>query len=160
MVLCSASQLGRQHLERSLCFHYNVRMTNVPQLWRSKTLTIHPSFVENNVAIVVGSMPAFATFLKVHVVRSRSVQAVRSRFTRKRQDFSVLCSDPHTPLRTFGSSEPKMRPYYELTEPALLKSQCTTDGEVMPTPSSPGRAIVRTVGIYQQSDTATLKSAV
>jgi hypothetical protein len=111
-------------------------------------------------AIIVGSMPAFATFFKVHVVRSSRFQAVLSLFSSKKsQDTSVSDSNPQTPLRTFGASGPKVHPYYELNESALLKSQCTTSGEVIDAPNIPDRAIVRTVGIYQQTGSTFPKSA-
>ncbi|KAK9423295.1 hypothetical protein SUNI508_04189 [Seiridium unicorne] len=127
--------------------------------WREACVSI-TTIVENNVAIIVGSMPAFATFLKVHVAQSTSVQALLSRFSKKKQDTSGFQSDQQTPLRTFGSSEPKGHPYYALTESALLKSQCSTSGETMPTLKSPDKAILRTSGIPQQTDTTHQKSQV
>ncbi len=103
-------------------------------------------------------MPAFATFFKVHVAQSDSFQAFRSLFTKKSPGASTFHSEPQTPLRTFGSSGPKVHPYYELPESALLKSQCTTSGEVMVTTNIPNAAIVRSVDIYQQTDDTFLKS--
>lgn len=120
----------------------------------TRILTIASSIVENNVAIIVGSMPAFASFFKVYVVHSSRFQALLSLFSKDSkdsQDSSDLHSDPQVPLRTFGSSGPKVHPYYEIPESALLKSQCTTNGEMMVTRDIPNRAIVRTVGIYQQT---------
>ncbi|KAH8892600.1 hypothetical protein GQ53DRAFT_822805 [Thozetella sp. PMI_491] len=125
--------------------------------WSEASVSI-TTIVENNVAIIVGSMPAFANFFKVQVVQSNSFQSFRSRFSKKGLGTSDFHSDPHTPIRTFGSSGQKQHHYYELDENALLRSQCTSNGEVLVTPGMPDGGIVRTVGVYQQNDSAFLKN--
>ncbi|KAI1866046.1 uncharacterized protein JN550_008024 [Neoarthrinium moseri] len=118
--------------------------------WREACVSITTIF-ETDVPIIVGSMPFFSTFLKLHVAQSDSVQALLPRFSNKRQDASTFPSDPPAPPRTFESSEPKMHPYYKLSESALLKSRCTASGDVLPTMNNSENTIMRMVGIFQQT---------
>lgn len=97
-------------------------------------------------------MPAFSAFLKLHIAQSSSFQAILSRFSRRRQDASTFHSDPFASPRAFGSFKAKMRPY-ELDESVLIKSRCTSSGEVLPIMNNSDHTIMRTVDFRQQTDT-------
>lgn len=96
-------------------------------------------------------MPAFSAFLKLHIGQSSSFKAILSRFSR-RQDASTLHSDPFASPRAFGSFKAKMHPY-ELDESVLMKSRCTSSGEVLPIMNNSDHTIMRTVDFRQQTDT-------
>ncbi|KAK3689097.1 hypothetical protein B0T22DRAFT_377891 [Podospora appendiculata] len=130
---------------------------------------------ENNVAIIVGSMPAFASFMRVHVAQSASFQSLRSKFVGSRGGSSgksgYSSSEgggggrplPGDPRGTFGSPMQARKPgYYELNDTELMKSQFSTvDNSTISAPMTmrsglrdqdleQGR-IVRTVDIFQQT---------
>ncbi|KAK8079212.1 hypothetical protein PG994_003019 [Apiospora phragmitis] len=84
---------------------------------------------ESNIAIVVGSMPAFSNFMKLHVLESRAFQSLRSTFG------VSSATEKGTPIRpphgTIGSpAERKRKPaYYELTDTNIMNSRYTVDVE-------------------------------
>ncbi|KAI1179906.1 hypothetical protein F4777DRAFT_599844 [Nemania sp. FL0916] len=83
--------------------------------------------VENNVAIIVGSMPAFARFMRVHILNSETFRGWKSRFGGRysgRQGSSK--NGPLAPLHgTIDSPSPRKKarpPYYELNDTEVLRS--------------------------------------
>ena len=114
-----------------MCFNHHVLTIQITTAFEgAQVLTVTSSIVENNVAIIVGSMLAFANFCKVYVAQSSSFRALISRITKRNHEASVLHNTPSTHLRTIGSFQPKVNNYYKISESALLKSQCTTNGEL------------------------------
>ncbi|KAK0616094.1 hypothetical protein B0T17DRAFT_540195 [Bombardia bombarda] len=117
---------------------------------------------ENNVAIVVGSMPAFANFMRLHVAELPTIRSLRSKlWSGSSNDKSGFGSSGEVanPVATFGSPQPrKPAAYYELTESAIMRSQFTTvheEGVVQKSTgqngNESGNGIVRTMDIFQQS---------
>ncbi|KAK3317337.1 hypothetical protein B0T19DRAFT_405038 [Cercophora scortea] len=129
---------------------------------------------ENNVAIIVGSMPAFASFMRVHVAQSASFQSLRSKFiggsggSSGKSGYSSSEGGGHVglpgdPRGTFGSPmnvARKQPGYYELNDTELMKSQFSTvdNSTISGTPVKGMREqemeegrIVRTVDIVQLS---------
>lgn len=118
------------------------------------------SHAEYCLAIVVGSMPAFSTFLKLHAIQSRALQALRSTFGvgsgRSTKRLSGRGSSPERPLHgTIGSpaAKKKRRGYYDLTDTMILDSRYTVQGgeDGNDRPVQPGH-ILRTMDIRQSDD--------
>ncbi|KAK7934650.1 hypothetical protein PG985_000145 [Apiospora marii] len=109
------------------------------------------------IAIVVGSMPAFSTFLKLHVLQSRAFKALRSTFRVSSSSTTNQGSDrgglPDRPLHgTIGSPavRKKRRGHYDLTDIMNLDSRYTIQGgeDGDDRPVQPGH-ILRTMDIRQ-----------
>ncbi|KAK8030085.1 hypothetical protein PG993_011376 [Apiospora rasikravindrae] len=90
---------------------------------------------ESIITIIVGSMPAFSNFMKLHVLESRAFQALRSRFGASGRSTGEKSGEsPAPPVRplhgTIGSPSTRMnRPaYYQLTDTMILSSRYTADG--------------------------------
>ncbi|KAI7775502.1 hypothetical protein LA080_006745 [Diaporthe eres] len=86
--------------------------------------------VENNVAIIVGSMPAVATFVRVYVSESTIIKTLRSKIRRTHD--SELSKDPRSSFRkpnlaTFGSPNVQRPGNYELTDPTVTAAQVIPD---------------------------------
>ncbi|KAK7959421.1 uncharacterized protein PG986_004275 [Apiospora aurea] len=111
---------------------------------------------EANIAIVVGSMPAFSNFMKLHVLESRAFQTLRS--TLGVGSSSEKGSGERGPVRplhgTIGSpAGPKRKPaYHELTDSNILNSRYTVDVENNSEAQAvqPGH-ILRTMDVRQES---------
>lgn len=99
---------------------------------KAQVILTTSSLVENNVAIIVGSMPAFASFLRIYVSGSSFFKTLRSKLTpgSSKGESALDSNDLPLPpkLGTFGSSHPKKAPYHELSEPGYLESQITATG--------------------------------
>ena len=88
--------------------------------------------VENNVAIIVASMPAFANLMRLHVFESSFYKSVRSKmFTPKRASSGApsIPSFVRGSLRTFGSPRRRLPSF---GESMLMKSQSTPQGDSNP----------------------------
>ncbi|KAI1747595.1 hypothetical protein F4782DRAFT_418361 [Xylaria castorea] len=116
--------------------------------------------VESNVAIIVGSMPAFASFMRLHVFESNRFQTLRSKFGGHSGERGQSGNVPAPPLHgTIGSPvyRKKVRPpYYELNDTILLNSTYagTVDGgKDLATPSleSGQNGILQTTNVTQGS---------
>jgi len=86
--------------------------------------------VENNVAIIVGSMPAVASFMRVYVSESTIYKTVRSKIRRTNGDHSGKGSKPsfrRPDLATFGSPNVQGPGSYELTDPTVTKAHVVHD---------------------------------
>ncbi|KAI0100870.1 hypothetical protein GGR51DRAFT_531253 [Nemania sp. FL0031] len=107
-----------------IALFYRVKLlNNADNTWQTASVSI-AIMVENNVAPIVGSMPAFATFVKVYVSESTIVKTLRSTFFTSQSSPSDVSKDQSTKLRTFGSPSRHVPGYYELTE-TTMKSQST-----------------------------------
>ncbi|KAK7708154.1 hypothetical protein SLS64_006976 [Diaporthe eres] len=90
--------------------------------------------VENNVAIIVGSMPAVATFVRIYVSESTIIKTLRSKI-RLTHD-TELSKDPRSSLRkpnlaTFGSPNVQRPGNYELTDPTITAAQVIPDEQYL-----------------------------
>lgn len=111
---------------------------------------------ENNTAIVVGCMPAFARFAK-HVSTEITSRWSRSKLAASKASSSATWEPPVPIPYTIGSSgrKPgKPRQYYELTDTALLRTQVSThgDGQAHPLDTQCPRSsgILRTMDMHQE----------
>ncbi|KAI5921810.1 hypothetical protein F4810DRAFT_325326 [Camillea tinctor] len=98
--------------------------------------------VENNVAIIVGSMPAFANFIRIYVSETKAFKSLQSMLRGSRNDSSKdIQKAPQGPeLATFGSPRPRGPSYYELTDSAIMRTQLTTnDSGVSLNPENGGK---------------------
>ncbi|KAI0965078.1 hypothetical protein F4678DRAFT_344530 [Xylaria arbuscula] len=94
------------------------------------------SLIETNIAIIVGSMPAFAPVASSKVTGSSFFRSLRSRLLGTRRttqsksggENGSYGDDSNKPaLATFGSNQtPRRNKYYELNDTALLRSQGNT----------------------------------
>lgn len=87
--------------------------------------------VESAVAIIVGSMPAFSTFMRQHVAKSALYRSLRSRFGGKSStDESPSKEEPKVPFPpTIGSPSPRNKAkstYYVLSGSSLTATNNTT----------------------------------
>ncbi|KAG6354850.1 hypothetical protein INS49_003931 [Diaporthe citri] len=116
--------------------------------------------VESNIAIIVGSMPAFANFMRIHVAESRVFMSLWSKLGGS--DPSAPASsnngNQRRPLHgTIGSPLPrkKVKPtYLELTDTNILKSGYTIEGGeglATTTTESGQPGILRTTAVTQES---------
>lgn len=134
--------------------------------------------MENNVAVVVGSLPAFAHFMRVYVSDSFILKSLRSRLsTTKTSNYESTTAKSATQqsrdvMWTFGTGPPRERQqrgsvYYELNEgPALRMSTkddaAPADMSHLASPHSPPYVpdathasqggIVRTVGFDRRDE--------
>ncbi|KAL2291454.1 hypothetical protein FJTKL_12851 [Diaporthe vaccinii] len=103
-----------------VCMVFRIKLLGLSDsTWQGGKVAI-PILIENNVAIIVGSMPAFASFLRQYVPELSFIKSLKSKLLR---DSSKGSSgfDSNQPLpqkfRNTGSSVPsKEGPYYELSE--------------------------------------------
>ncbi|KAK7995806.1 hypothetical protein PG991_015273 [Apiospora marii] len=112
----------------------NIRGNPRDVMWLSGPSNVCPH-AEYCIAIIVGSMPAFSTFLKLHVLQSRVSQALRSALgvgsSRSTHRLSDRGGSPARPLHgTIGSpaARKKRRGQYELTDTMILDSRYTVQG--------------------------------
>ena len=118
--------------------------------------------VENNVAIIVGSMPAFAKFLRLYVAEFSVIRSLRTKLSRAFSSGNSPNSSrlPSAgPIGTIGSpNEPKKapRPYYEMSDLQPTRTQITVDGDAPHGSSSAtinqgGGGITKTIDVVQHS---------
>jgi hypothetical protein len=104
------------------------------------------------VAIVVGSLPAFANFLRKYVAESSIYKSIR---------FGLFASSGNSEyewqqkdqVATFGSPEKERKKlsYYELSEGSTLKSNVAAPGEIhLATDDVYNDRIMRTVRLTQE----------
>ncbi|KAI0003883.1 hypothetical protein F4779DRAFT_630576 [Xylariaceae sp. FL0662B] len=140
---------------------------NEDSTWQQARLAICV-VVENSMAIVVGSMPAFANFVRLHVAELWPIRSLRSKFHSSRTGYSYGSSAAGAaplPNGTFGSP-PRKPPhhYYELTDTTLMQTQVTApDEEIHHTADAENQrqaGIMRTVDISRQSRFENLSASV
>ncbi|CAJ2508297.1 Uu.00g094830.m01.CDS01 [Anthostomella pinea] len=113
--------------------------------------------VENNVAIIVGSLPAFANFLRLHVSETAFYKSLRSRLGSGSKgqisDFKQKDSWQKRTLRTFGSPQKHHPRYHELSDSVIHMSQVTVPEEAFVPRRESDQGIYRTVGFSQEEHT-------
>lgn len=126
---------------------------------RGTHLTWAFSVSENNTAIIVGCMPAFARFVKLVSTEISSRWSRSKLMDNNNNEGSYGKWEQPGPLPQFnptiGSSGRKPRQYYELSDTALLKTQVSVSGDGHQAPQDreypPESGIVRTLDIHQQA---------
>ncbi|KAI3317204.1 hypothetical protein HD806DRAFT_551018 [Xylariaceae sp. AK1471] len=116
----------------SLAFKIEI-LSSTDSAWLA-AITSLTSLIEVNIAIIVGCMPAFASFATNTIGGSTFFKSLRSRLLGSRGQSSKSkssgSSGDHVKsprLATFGSNQtPRRKKYYELNESALLKTQGNT----------------------------------
>lgn len=107
-------------------------------------------------AIIVGSMPAFASFLRAYGPDLSFFKSLRTRLLRgnSKGDLSFGSTQPLPQKpREFDSSPPsKDGPYYELSEPGFLESQVTTAHDTENKAKHGHDGIYRSVELTQKQD--------
>lgn len=86
--------------------------------------------VENNIAIIVGSMPAVATFARVYVSELKVIKALRFKLRRTKSDSSGGESKPsfgRNDLATIGSPNARRLGSHELTGTTATTAQTISD---------------------------------
>lgn len=160
-----ASHDQRQHLASSgtspLCVCTHLSFERFPIYY--DLLTLSTSFAENNTAILVGCMPAFAKFVKfvgssIASRRSRSnqnlVQGSDNSFKHEAWQIQMPPPLPHSNGRAGSVSRNDSLEYYESTETILLQTQVSIAGYGQQYPQHPKQdwetGITRTTDIHQQ----------
>ncbi|KAK8043984.1 hypothetical protein PG993_004008 [Apiospora rasikravindrae] len=96
--------------------------------------------VENNVAIIVGSLPAFANFLRIYVSESAFYKSIRSSFSRLSHS-CIAIQQPDPPQepkeQALGAHQQHQRQWHELSDSAPLESQVAVPGKTS-APTPPG----------------------
>jgi hypothetical protein len=123
-------------------------------LWLPQLTTFHASIFENNVAIIVGSLPGFASFMRKYgpelsVCKAICAGLVSSNGGPKREWHK------EDQVTAFGGSgkERKKVDYYELDDGSTLQSNITVPGNVhVATDDGYRNYIMRTVMIAQEEN--------
>lgn len=112
-------------------------MTNPPRRTNKVRLTLRVSLAEMDASLVICSVPAFARFMRVHVLDTRILKALQSswgggRSSGSRSDMANRKPDPNQP-RTGREKRPnyKGRNYLEMGDMWLLNSGATADVEAV-----------------------------
>ncbi|KAH8200668.1 hypothetical protein TruAng_005132 [Truncatella angustata] len=145
----------------AIALYFRVQLLgSTDSTWRQAQLAICV-VVENNVAITVASMPAFATFMRVHISKNPSLQKFLTKLsgssTSRSYGFSGATLTPPANA-AFGSPSRKNASdnYYELNDSVLLSTQITVADDEQPFARSMGGAgdtgIMRTAMISQHSE--------
>ncbi|KAI1177089.1 hypothetical protein F4777DRAFT_543702 [Nemania sp. FL0916] len=134
-----------------VCLVYRIKLlSNYDSTWTAANAHI-PIIVENNVAITVGSLPAFSHFLRIYVADSVLYKRLRSKIstTRIRSGSSKSgSSSPKPAIWTFGQGK-RPREFHELTDSAILNTDVTATRDVAGTNDSCEGGITYTVGLAQ-----------
>lgn len=139
-----------------VCMVFRIKLLGLDDsTWQSGKVAI-PILIENNVAIIVGSMPAFASFLRAYGPDLSFFKSLRTRLLRgnSKGDLSFGSTQPLPQKpREFDSSPPsKDGPYYELSEPGFLESQVTTAHDTENKAKHGHDGIYRSVELTQKQD--------
>ncbi|ORY06676.1 hypothetical protein BCR34DRAFT_571221 [Clohesyomyces aquaticus] len=135
-----------------VCMAYRIKLLRLTDpTWQAGVVAI-PIIIENNVAIIVGSLPAFASFMRKYVTETSVYRTLRSRLFSSQLDTKDGWQQQDS-IQTIGSSgkQRKRLPYYELSDISTVKSHITVPGE--PDAAAENKhqdGIVCTVGLTQQ----------
>ncbi|KAI1363929.1 hypothetical protein F5Y08DRAFT_308441 [Xylaria arbuscula] len=111
-----------------VALYFRVELLNKDDgTWKTASVNI-AVMVENNVALIVASMPTFATFFKLHLSNSLLVKRLESIFPSSETPQSDTGENESPTLRTFGSPHRKVPRYYELTETTMMSQSTVPDG--------------------------------
>lgn len=123
------------------------------------SLTSVPSIIEQNLAIIVGSMPAFAAFVKLSFAQSNLVSSLRSRL-RGHSELDESKTDPTlaAAIETIGHrrGNPRNKQYYYELDDSLLDTRATVATHVFESNPDPHttedveQGIMRTTSVTQE----------
>ncbi len=117
------------------------------------------AIIENNVAIIVGSLPAFAAFLRKYLVETSAYKSLRSLLLPSKPSSAASKWDLKQGVETFGGGGKarKKVSYFELSEVATLKTQTTGSHESSWAPGhNPHGSILRTIDVFQEERKASM----
>ncbi|KAH7114328.1 hypothetical protein B0J11DRAFT_584759 [Dendryphion nanum] len=109
-----------------VCLAYRIKLLWLTDgTWQAGVIAI-PIIIENNVAIIVGSLPAFASFMRKYVAESSIYKSFRSILYTSSND-SKDDWQQKADLETIGSSgkQRKFPSYYGKSDDTTLQSQIT-----------------------------------
>ncbi|KAI0891048.1 hypothetical protein F4806DRAFT_484457 [Annulohypoxylon nitens] len=118
-----------------VCLVYRIKLLSQNDSgWRSGGVSI-AIIVENNVAIIVGSLPAFSNFLRIHISQSTFYKSLQSKLSSRSgghiSDTEQGGSWPKRTAWTYGSPQSRKPQYQELSDSVILMSHVTVpDGAV------------------------------
>jgi hypothetical protein len=112
------------------------------------------SVVENNVAIVVSSMPGYAAFFKLYVAKSHLIKSIKAWAAQ------VAHGDASTTEANSGfgngaldqSSQQQQNGWVKLNDFSLSQYEANGHGDTLTDPIGDPSSILRTVEIEQRSD--------
>lgn len=139
-----------------VCMVFRIKLLGLnDSAWQSGKVAI-PILIENNVAIIVGSMPAFASFLRNYGPDLSFFRSLRSRLMggSSKGASSFGSSRPLPPKPSdFDSSPPsKEGPYYELSDAGFLESQITATQDIQNGVKPGNDGIYRSVELMQSQE--------
>ncbi|KAI1120822.1 hypothetical protein F5Y10DRAFT_282980 [Nemania abortiva] len=123
--------------------------------WTSGNVAI-AIVVENNVAVIVGSLPAFTHFLRLHVADTTIYRRLRSKFNSPLTSLSLGArpeNPSQEPVWTFGKGR-RPREWHELSDSAILKTDITTARSAATTTDPHQDQIAYTIGLTQAEETS------
>ncbi|KAI1478785.1 hypothetical protein F4774DRAFT_144272 [Daldinia eschscholtzii] len=140
-----------------VCLAYRIKLLGpTDNGWQAGSVVI-AIIVENNVAIIVGSLPVFVNFLRLYVYESAIYKSLRSKLSSGSRDgvsgFEQGGSWPDQAPWTYGSPQERQPQYHELTSSAVLGSQVTVPEGALNTTRRSDQGILRTVGYSQEVQT-------
>ncbi|KAI8948542.1 hypothetical protein F4801DRAFT_581300 [Xylaria longipes] len=133
IAIFSTALLGVAASIVSLVFKVRI-LSSTDSAWLAGASSL-ASLIETNIAIIVGSMPAFAHVANNKKIGSGFFRTLRSRLLgspgqsaeSKSSGAGSAGNQANRPvLVTFGSNQPRRKDYYELNDASLLKSQGDT----------------------------------
>ncbi|KAK6953886.1 hypothetical protein Daesc_003848 [Daldinia eschscholtzii] len=137
-----------------VCLAYRIKLLGpTDNGWQAGSVVI-AIIVENNVAIIVGSLPVFVNFLRLYVYESAIYKSLRSKLSFGSRDgvsgFEQGGSWPDQAPWTYGSPQERQPQYHELTSSAVLSSQVTVPEGALNTTRRSDQGIPLTVDIPQE----------
>ncbi|KAF2966392.1 hypothetical protein GQX73_g7171 [Xylaria multiplex] len=144
------------------CLVFRVKLLGLDDIgWQSGRVAI-AIIAENNVAIIVGSLPAFANFLRTYVSQATFYKSLRSKLSFGSSNYASDTDQHGLPrnrsLWTFGSPPKRQLQYHELSNSAILTSRVTVPDDVVIATHDTDR-ILRTVGFSQETRIGQLSEA-
>ncbi|KAI2608033.1 hypothetical protein GGR54DRAFT_393506 [Hypoxylon sp. NC1633] len=113
--------------------------------------------VENNISLIVGSLPAFSSLVRIYLANSALYQSLRSKLSWNRSGRISKLEQRESGQRrrqwTYGSPSKRQPQFHELSDSALLESRITVPEHAITADQMGGQGIVRTVGFSQEVHT-------
>ncbi|KAF2637149.1 hypothetical protein P280DRAFT_530828 [Massarina eburnea CBS 473.64] len=134
-----------------LCMAYRIKLLHMTDgTWQAGVAAI-PIIIENNVAIIVGSLPAFANFIRKYIGQSSIYKSLRSKLFSSSLGASTEDGRQQDNVETIGGGSGKRgkKPAcFKLGDGTELEWKISVPGETYnPGEGRYGEGIVKTVGI-------------
>ncbi|KAI0473338.1 hypothetical protein GGR56DRAFT_698381 [Xylariaceae sp. FL0804] len=138
-----------------VCLVYRVKLLGLTDSgWQSGAVAI-AIVVENNVAIIVGSLPSFTTFVRIYIADTQFYKSLQSRISSRNKsnatgDFQSDGWRNRTEW-TYGSPRKEQKKdYHELSDSMILRSNIAVPQLPPPSKGASGTGILRTVEFSQE----------